>query len=76
MSHRDPLFDPPEPEGLDTLRVGIAFRLSASFASFARPGQTMPGPGTLAETAAGSIIPTLSDSMVESLTRAAAREAS
>ena len=76
------LHDPPSPEGLESLKTAIAHRLSSSFAYFGRPA-----PGTartmfdsLVKEAFGSNpetseIPTLSDSMVESLTNSALMEA-
>jgi hypothetical protein len=71
----NPLFDPPKPEGLESLKSAIAHRLSDSFAHFARPSR--PAANTLfdplrpsrhATAHCGSDIPTLSESMVESLT--------
>ncbi len=71
----NPLFDPPRPEGVDTLKAAIAHRLSDSFAHFGRPPRTPADtlfdslrPDRHATAHCGSDIPTLSDSMVESLT--------
>jgi len=81
MSDRDPLFDPPDADGLRALREGIAFRLSASFASLGRPGRTARQrlestiPLELIASNADSI-PTLSDSLVQALTDSALMEAS
>lgn len=71
----NPLFDPPKPEGLESLRSAIAHRLSDSFAHLGRPNRPTAKtlfdslrPARHATAHFGSDIPTLSESMVESLT--------
>lgn len=78
----DSLFDPPDAQGLENLKLAIAHRLSDSFMRLGRPGRS--DVRTVAQTiemgfasnAASSIIPSLSDSMVESLTNSAVMETS
>ncbi len=78
----DPLHDPPHPEGLESLRSAIAHRLSSSFAHSGRPAlhaATLiddPVPDPWRPTPDTAHIPTLTDSMVVSLTHPALMEAS